>query len=42
MAIDHHPLFRPITKATLAEVERLPDGGIPVPGGYVIRPTKKE
>ena len=23
------------------EVERLPDGGIPLGGGYVLRPTKK-
>jgi len=28
--------------AVRVEVERLPDGGIPLPGGYVIRPTKKE
>lgn len=28
--------------AVRVDVERLPDGGIPLPGGYVVRPIRKE
>jgi len=28
--------------AVRLEVERLPDGGIPLPGGYVVRPVRKD